>query len=158
MTTCKIDDIFKKLGIELPKVSKPIANYVPYTMIKHDKIVVSGQLPMLNGKLQYEGKLGRDLSVEEGYEAAKLCTLNMLAYLRENCGNLDRITQCIKLDIFVNSTEEFTEQASVANGASDLIVQIFGEKGKHARATVGVAQLPKGAAVEVAGFFEIEGK
>lgn len=152
---CKIDNVFKKLNIELPKVTKPLANYLPYTKIKSDKIVISGQLPMLDGQLKYKGKLGKDLSIEEGYEAAKLCALNMLAHLREDCGNLDKITQCIKLDIFVNSTEDFTEQPAVANGASDIIVEIFGEKGKHARIAVGVAQLPKGAAVEVGGFFEI---
>jgi len=154
---CKIDNKLKEIGIELPTISKPTANYLPYTKIKKDKIVVSGQLPMVNGKVKYIGKLGKDISLEEGQDAARLCALNIIAQLNDNCeGNLDKIIKCIKLDVFVNSTDDFTEQSEVADGASNLMVELFGEKGKHARVAVGVHQLPKGAAVEVGGFFAIE--
>jgi enamine deaminase RidA (YjgF/YER057c/UK114 family) len=154
---CKIGNKLKDIGVELPIISKPAANYLPYTKIKKDKIVVSGQLPMTDGKVKYIGKLGKEMTLEEGQDAARLCALNIIAQLNDNCeGNLDKIVRCIKLDIFINCTEDFTEHSEVADGASNLMIELFGEKGKHARIAVGVNQLPKGAAVEVGGFFAIE--
>lgn len=154
---CKIGNKLKNIEVDLPIVSKPTSNYLAYTKIKKDKIVVSGQLPMTDGEVKYIGKLGKNISLEEGQDAARLCALNIIAQLNDNCeGNLDKIVKCIKLEVFVNSTDDFTELSTVADGASDLMVELFGEKGKHARTTIGVYQLPKGAAVEVSGFFEIE--
>lgn len=150
-----IESKLESLGIILPNAAVPAANYVPYT-ISGNTVYVSGQITAWNGEVKYIGKLGKDFTIEQGQEAAKICALNVIAHLRVACGgNLDRVKRCLKVGVFVNSTPEFTEQPQVANGASNIIAEIFGEAGQHARFAVGVAQLPRGVAVEVDGTFEI---
>ena len=143
-------------GIILPGAATPAANYVSYTIA--GKIVfVSGQITMLDNKLQFVGRLGDDMDVDTGYQAARLCGLNLLAQLKTACGgDLDRVRQVVKLGGFVNSTPEFTDQPKVINGASDLMVSVFGEPiGQHARFAVSATSLPLGVAVEVDGIFEV---
>ena len=143
------------LGITLPQAVTPVANYVPYVQTGN-VVFISGQLPMKDGKLQYLGKVGKEISVEQAQDAARICGMNLLAHLNNACGgNLDRVQRCIRLGVFVCSAEGFIEQPKVANGVSDLMVEIFGDAGKHARAAVGVNELPFGVAVEVDAAFEI---
>ncbi|MCD6514400.1 MAG: RidA family protein [Candidatus Odinarchaeota archaeon] len=142
------DEKLKKLGIELPVPSKPVASYVPALTIDNF-IYVSGQLPIKNGKLIFKGKLGKELSVEDGYKAAEICAINILAQLKAKLGTLDKIEQIIKVEGYVASVPEFTEHSKVINGASDLFLKIFGEKGKHTRIAVGMASLPLNAPVEI---------
>lgn len=144
------------LGIDLPAVSKPVATYVPYKVMGK-QVIISGQLPFNNGVLQYQGKVGKDYSVAEANEAARLCGLNILAQLREACnGDLDQVVGCVRLGGYVNCVDTFTEHPQVINGASDLMVEVFAENGKHARAAVGVNSLPLGVAVEVEAIFEVK--
>lgn len=151
----KIDARLKELGIELPQPTAPVANYVPYT-VSGNLVVVSGQVTLWGGKVEYVGKLGREISVEDGQKAARLCALNILTHLKAACGgDLDRVKRVLRLGGFVNCTPDFTDQPRVVNGASDLMVEVFGEAGKHARAAVGMASLPLGVAVEVEAMFEI---
>jgi enamine deaminase RidA (YjgF/YER057c/UK114 family) len=151
----KIEARLKELGIELPHASAPVANYVPYT-VSGNLVVVSGQVSVRNGKAEFVGKLGASITVPDGQQAAKLCALNILAHLRNACGgDLDRVKRVLRLGGFVNCTAEFTDMPQVVNGASDLMVQVFGDAGKHARAAVGVASLPLGVAVEVEAMFEL---
>jgi enamine deaminase RidA (YjgF/YER057c/UK114 family) len=143
------------LGIVLPQPVAPVANYVPYVQTGN-LVVISGQLPMSEGKITVAGHVGGAVTVEQAQEAARLCTINLLAQLNVACGgDLTRVKRCVRLGIFVNSSDDFIEQPKVANGASDLMVAVLGEAGKHARAAVGVNTLPLGAAVEVEGLFEI---
>ena len=144
-------------GIELPETAPPAANYIPYT-IAGSCIYVSGQITSLNGELQYVGRLGENIDLEMGYKAARLCGLNLIAQVNEACGgDLDRVRKVVRLGGFVNSTPDFIEQPKVINGASDLMVDVFGEPiGQHARFAVGVASLPLGVAVEVDGTFQID--
>ena len=142
------DEKLKKLGIELPVPSKPVASYVPALTIDNF-IYVSGQLPIKNGKLIFKGKLGKELSVEDGYKVAEICAINILAQLKAKLGTLDKIEQIIKVEGYVASVPEFTEHSKVINGASDLFLKIFGEKGKHTRIAVGMASLPLNAPVEI---------
>lgn len=148
----------ESLGITIPEAkSAPGAAYVPYTL--HNGLVtVSGQLPMQNGSLAFVGKLGRDFSIEEGQECARICGLNLLAHLRNACGgDLNKVKKVLRLGVFVNSTDDFTDAPAVANGVSNLFKEIFGDEiGAHARFAVNTAQLPLGAAVEVDGSFVIE--
>jgi enamine deaminase RidA (YjgF/YER057c/UK114 family) len=142
-------------GLELPEAPAPAANYVPYT-ISGKLVFVAGQLPFRNGQVAVSGRLGAGVSLEQGQEAARLCALNLLAQARAACGgDLRRLVRCLKLGGFVSCTPEFTEQAAVINGASDLIVEAMGEAGQHARFAVGCASLPRDAAVEVEGIFEL---
>jgi enamine deaminase RidA (YjgF/YER057c/UK114 family) len=151
----RIDARLNDLGIELPQASAPVANYVPFTRLGN-LVVVSGQVSVRNGKPEYVGKLGAGISVAEGREAAALCALNILAHLKTACdGDLDRVRRVVRLGGFVNCTPDFTEMPQVVNGASDLMVELFGDAGRHARAAVGVASLPLGVAVEVEAMFEI---
>jgi len=144
-----------ELGITLPVPPAPVASYVPYT-ISGKLVVISGQIPLANGKPHYIGKLGADISLEDGQAAARLCALNLVAQLKAACGgDLDRVTRCLRLGVFVNAAPDFTQQPEVANGASDFIVQVFGDSGRHARAAVGAGSLPRGVSVEVEGLFEI---
>jgi enamine deaminase RidA (YjgF/YER057c/UK114 family) len=145
-----------ELRLELPAAPAPVANYVPY--VKTGNLAfISGQVCRVGNEMRYHGRLGEKYSVEEGQEAAKICALNMLAQLKEACGgDLDKVRRCVKLSVFVQSADGFDAQPQVANGASDLIVAVFGEKGKHARAAVGCNALPGGTAVEAEGVFEIE--
>ena len=151
----KIDARLKELGIELPEAAAPAANSVPY-VVSGNMVFVAGQITLWNGELKFLGKVGQELSVEEGQEAARLCALNIAAQLRAACGgDLDRVTRVVKLTGFVNSTGDFTDQPKVVNGASDLMVEVFADKGKHSRAAVSAAALPVGVAVEVEAVFEI---
>lgn len=150
----KIAQRLSELKIELPKAAAPVANYVPVTMTG-SQAFVSGQVTAWNGEFRYKGQLGREVSLEDGQAAARLCALNIVAQLQAALGDLDRVKRCLKLNVFVNSAPDFTDQPKVANGASDLMVEIFSDAGRHARAAVGVAQLPLGVAVEVDAVFEI---
>ncbi len=151
-----IEARLQELNISLPLQPAPAANYAPFVKIG-SLVYISGQLPSLNGELKYVGKIGQDFDREEGQKAARLCALNILSQLKEAChGDLDRVLRCIRLGGFVNSTDEFKDQPKVINGASDLIVSVFGEKGRHARTAVGVNSLPFGVAVEVEALFEVK--
>lgn len=142
-------------GIELPEASAPAANYVPF--VRYGNIVqTSGQLPLEGGSVAVTGKLGAGVSLEDGQRAARQCAINVLAQAKAALdGDLERIGRVLKLTVFVASDPSFTEQHKVANGASDLLVEILGEKGRHARSAVGVPALPLDAAVEIEAFFEI---
>ncbi len=150
-----IDNKLLLLGISLPPPPKPVANYVGY--VRTGNIVfVSGQVPLADGKVLYPGLLGKSVSTEEGKLAARQCAINILAQLKDACGgNLAKVTRIVKLTGYVASTPEFTGHPSVINGASDLMAEVFGEAGKHARAAVGVAALPLNASVEVEAVVEI---
>ena len=150
-----VEQRLTEMGVALPNPAAPAANYIPF--VTTGKIVfVSGQLTILNGKLMYLGKVGDTLSTDDGYKAAQICAINLIAQVKEACfGDLDRVTQVVKLGGFVNCTPDFTDQPKVINGASDLISEAFGDSGKHARFAVGVSSLPMGVAVEVDGVFEI---
>ena len=151
----KIEARLKELGIELPQPAAPVANYVPFT-ISGNLVFVSGQICQWNGELRFIGKLGAAISIADGREAARLCALNILAHLRAACGgDLDRVCRVLRLGGFVNCTPEFTDMPQVVNGASDLMVAVFGDLGRHARAAVGMSSLPGGVAVEVEATFEI---
>ncbi|MEI7668776.1 MAG: RidA family protein [Pseudomonadota bacterium] len=150
-----IDAKISALGLTLPQVSMPAANYVPY-VISNNLVYFSGTLPMLDGKQQFIGKVGQEFTIEQGQECAKICVLNILSHLKNALGgDLSKVKRLIRLGVFVNSANGFTEQPKVANGASDLMVGIFGDNGKHARFAVGVSELPFGVAVEVDATFEI---
>lgn len=137
-----------ELGIELPMAPKPLAAYVPAVRSGHF-IYTSGQIATVKGELKYKGKLGENLSVQDGYQAARVCALNALSAIRALVGSLDVIEQIVKVVGFVNSAQGFNEQPQVINGASDLLQEIFGEAGRHARSAVGVNELPLDTAVEV---------
>ena len=144
------------LGLTLPAAAAPVANYVGYT-VSGKTVYVSGQLPFQDGKLTCVGKLGAGVSLEEGYAAGRQCGLNILAHLNAACGgDLDRVARVLRLGGFVNSTPEFTDAPKCVNGASDLMVAVFGESGRHARAAVSVASLPAGAAIEVDAVIELK--
>jgi enamine deaminase RidA (YjgF/YER057c/UK114 family) len=144
-----------ELGIDLPEPSAPAANYVPY-VVSGNLVFVSGQLPVWNGDFRFIGKVGADFSLEEGIEAARLCGINLIAQARDAAGgDLDRIKRVVKLGGFVNAGPDFTDHPKVINGASDLMADVFGEAGKHARFAVGAVSLPLGVAVEVDGVFEL---
>ncbi len=152
----KVEARLSELGIKVPEAAAPVANYVGY--VKAGNLVfVSGQVTLKDGKFMYQGKLGAEISLEDGQSAAKLCAINILAQLKAACdGDLDRVRRIVRLGGFVNSTPAFTDQPKVINGASDLMVAAFGDKGKHARAAVSVASLPAGVAVEVDAVAEID--
>lgn len=150
----KIDAHLADLGITLPTATAPVANYVPY-VVAGNLVHISGQITMENGDLKFVGKLGQDYQVEDGQKAARLCALNLIAQLKAAIGDLDKVTRVVKLNAFVNSDPAFTDQPKVVNGASDTMVEIFGDVGKHARSAVGVASLPLGVAVEIDGIFEV---
>ena len=142
-----IEQRLAELGIELPTPAAPVAAYVP-VVVAGGMAYVSGQLPFVGGQL-VTGRLGDDVSLEQGTAAAQACGLMILAQLKATLGSLDRVERVVKLGAFVNSTMDFTDQTKVANGASELMAEVFGEAGRHARSAVGVPVLPLGAAVEV---------
>ncbi|MDF2637555.1 MAG: RidA family protein [Novosphingobium lindaniclasticum] len=142
-----IESRLAELGLTLPEPAAPVAAYVP-VVVAGGLAHVSGQLPFVEGKL-VTGRLGEDVALEAGIEAAQACAVMILAQLKAALGSLDRVERVVKLGAFVNSTGDFTDQPKVANGASELMVAVFGEEGKHARSAVGVPVLPLGAAVEV---------
>jgi enamine deaminase RidA (YjgF/YER057c/UK114 family) len=150
-----IEGRLKELGIVLPQAAAPAANYVPY-VISGNLLYLSGQLPMENGKIGVTGHLGKDVDVAGGQRAAELCAINILAQAKAALGgDLGRIKRLIKLNGFVASTPDFVEQHLVINGASNLLANVLGEAGKHARAAVGMAALPLNAAVEIDAILEI---
>ncbi len=151
-----IDMRLAELGISLPEAASPVANYVPWVQ-EGPLVFVSGQIPLFEGEPRHVGKLGRDITVEEGQAAAQLCAINLLSQLRAACGgDLDRVRRVARLGGFVNCTPDFMGHPQVINGASDLMVAVFGDAGRHARAAVGCASLPLGVAVEVEGTFAID--
>ena len=152
-----IEGRLMELGIELPAAVAPIANYVPFVRTG-SLLIISGQLPLDNGKLadHYKGKLGKDVFNEAGQRAARLAAINVLAQAQVALGDLDRVRRVVRLGGFINATPGFTALAAVMNGASDLMVQVFGDHGRHARTTIGVAELPMDASVEVEAMFEFE--
>jgi enamine deaminase RidA (YjgF/YER057c/UK114 family) len=149
-----VADRLTALGIQLPAPAAAAANYVP-TRRSGSLLVVSGQLPMEAGAVRHTGKLGGGVSLEEGQAAARLCAINILAQVQAACGDLGRVAACIRLGGFVACTPDFADHPKVINGASDLMVAVLGEAGRHARAAVGVPSLPFDAAVEVEGMFEL---
>ena len=151
-----IEARLRELGIELPTPAPAAANYVPF-VVSRGMVHVAGQVPFgPDGNLHYQGKVGAEFSIEEGQEAAQLCALNILAQVKEACaGDLDRILRCVKLGGFVNCPPDFEQHPAVINGASDLMVAVLGDKGRHARFAVGAANLPFNVAVEVDAIFEI---
>ena len=142
------------LELELPQVAAPVGSYVPATRSGH-YVFTSGQLPFRNGELVCAGKVGADVTVEEAAPAAAIAALNGLAAAAQVAGGLDRITRVVRVGVFVASAPGFNDQAKVANGASDLLVGVFGDAGKHARAAVGMSELPLNTAVEVELLFEV---
>jgi enamine deaminase RidA (YjgF/YER057c/UK114 family) len=152
----QIEAKLAELGITLPRPMAPIANYVPY-VVTGRLAIVSGQVPAIDGRIAITGKLGWGVSPEQGREAARLCFINVLVHLKAACGgDLDRVRRVVRLGGFIACSSDFTQQAQVMNGASDLAVAVFGENGRHARTTIGVPSLPADAAVEVEGLFEID--
>jgi enamine deaminase RidA (YjgF/YER057c/UK114 family) len=145
----------KELGLELPPTPRPAANYVSAVQTGN-LLFVSGHGPAKDGKFVCIGKVGKDLNVEQGYEAARLVALNCLASAKAVLGDLDRITRVVKILGMVNCTEDFGEHPRVINGASDLLVQLFGDAGRHARSAVGMQSLPFGIAVEIEMIFEVD--
>jgi enamine deaminase RidA (YjgF/YER057c/UK114 family) len=150
----EIEERLKQLGIELPPAPNPAANYVP-TAVSGNLVFVSGQVPMTPEGRKFVGKIGREFSLEEGQQAARICAINILTHLNAALGGLDKIVRMVKLTGFVNSVPDFMEPQFVVNGASDLIVDVLGERGRHARSAVGVGTLPNGVAVEVEAIAEI---
>lgn len=150
-----IEDKIKELGYTLPETPKPLAAYIP-AIKTGNYVYTSGQVPFLNGELKYAGKVGDDLTLEQGQKAAELCVLNALSAVKRVINDLEKIEKIVKLTVFVNSAAEFTDQPKVANGASELLGKIFGENGKHARSAVGVSELPVNSAVEVEMIVEVK--
>ena len=151
-----IDQRLKELNIELDDASVPAGSYVPY-VITNNLVFISGQLPFINGQLTIKGKVGDNVSLDDAVKMSEACAKALLSQLKAACnGNLDKVNKVVKLGGFVASAPNFTDQPKVINGASDLIVNIFGDKGKHSRFAVGVAALPLDVPVEIDGIFEIE--
>lgn len=151
----EVDARLAELGIDVPEAAAPVANYVGCVQTGN-LVFISGQVPIKDGKFQYQGKLGESMSVEDAQAAARLCAINIVAQAKAACGgDLDRVKRVVKLTGFVNSTGDFTDQPKVINGASDLMVEVFGDKGRHSRAAVSAASLPAGVAVEVEAVVEI---
>ena len=150
-----VEEKIKQLNIEIPKSPKPVGAYVAFRIV-NKLVYISGQVSFdQNGNL-IKGKVGSELSLEQGQEAAKACATNIISQLKSACnGDLEKVKSCIKINGYVNSTDNFLDQPKVINAASELIVNVFGEKGKHARAAVSVNSLPLGAAVEIESIFEI---
>lgn len=150
-----IEARLKQLGLSLPAAALPVANYVPFVKTGH-LVFVAGQIPLLNGAVHYTGVVGLDVTVEEAVNAARLCGLNILAQVKTACdGDLDRVVRVVKLTGFVAANAHFTDHPKVINGASDLMVEVFGDAGRHARAAVGAPSLPRGVPVEVDAIFEV---
>ncbi len=150
-----IETRLKDLGITLPPAPAAVASYVPYVRAGN-LVFVAGQVPISGGKIVYRGAVGADISVEDASAAARLCALNIIAQVRAACGgDLDRVVRCVKLGGYVNATPEFVDHPKVVNGASELIVEVFGEAGRHARIAVGATSLPLGVAVEIDAVFEV---
>jgi enamine deaminase RidA (YjgF/YER057c/UK114 family) len=153
--TGRIEQRLGERGIVLPPAMRAMANYVPYT-ITGRHVWVAGQGPFLDGKLHYNGRLGETLTIDDGRACARIVGLNVLAQVQAACGgDLDKVVRCVKLNGFVNSTADFTQHPEVINGCSELMIEVFGEAGRHARVAVGAPILPMGTSVEIHGLFEI---
>ncbi len=151
----KIESRLAELGIRLPEPPAPVASYVPY-VVSGNLVFISGQVTMAADGLKYIGTVGKDLSLEDGKAAARLCAINVLAQLRmAAAGDLDRVKRCVRLGVFVNAAPGFAQHPEVANGASDLMLDVFGDAGRHSRAAVGAGSLPRNVAVEVEAVFEL---
>ena len=150
------EENIKQLGIEIPDMPNALANYVPYKL--SDSIVyVSGQAPVMNGKIIYKGKVGNDISIEDGIKAAELCCINIISVLKKSInGDWNRLDNFLKLGGFVNCNSDFVDQPQIINGASDLLVKIFGEQGKHSRFAVGSNSLPMNISVEIDAIIKIK--
>ena len=153
----KIEARIAELGLNLPEAPKPVAAYIPAVRLGN-LVYTSGQIPFVNGELKFKGKVGGELGPEEGYEAAKTCALNCLSVIKGVLGDLDRVKRVVKVVGFVASAPGFNGQPKVVNGASELLGQIFGQAGQHARSAVGVSELPLDSAVEVEMIVEVEDK
>jgi len=151
----KIEARLLERKIELPNAPAPVANYVP-AVRSGNLLFVSGQGPSHNGELRFIGKVGRDVSLEEAKQSARLCALNVLAQARAALGDLDRVVRVCRVEGFVDGVPEFAQHPQVINGASDLFVEVFGEAGRHSRYAVGAGSLPGNISVEVAAIFEVE--
>ena len=150
------DENIKNLGLNIPDLPKALANYVPFKIIGKT-IYISGQAPVHNGELIYKGKVGSDISIEEGIEAAKLCVINIIAALKTGLeGDWDKLDSFVKLTGFVNCQDNFIDQPKIINGASDMLVEIFGDQGRHARVAVGSNALPLGIAVEIDAIVQLK--
>lgn len=154
--TGQVEARLKELGVSIPTPAVPVANYVGFVQAGN-LVFVSGQVTLKDGKIEYIGKVGQEFTVEQGKEAAKLCAINIVAQLKAATGgDLDRVKRIVKLGGFVNSTPDFAQQPEVINGASDFMVAVFGDKGRHARAAVSAGALPRGVAVEIDCVAEVE--
>lgn len=151
----RIETRLAELGITLPSPTVPIANYVPY-VVAGNLVVISGQIPMRDGRVIFTGKISQGNSINDGQDAAQLCFINLLVHLKAALGSLDRVKRVVRLGGFIAAPPDFTAHAQVMNGASDLAVAVFGDAGRHARSTIGVPSLPANALVEVEGMFEID--
>ena len=149
-----IEENLKKHSIIIPNPPAPVGNYVAYNQTGN-LIFISGQLPVDEKSQMIKGKIGKDLNINDGKQAARLCILNAIGHLKKHVGDLNTVKKCVKINGFINCSEDFFEHPALLNTASDLLVQIFGDKGKHARAVVGVPSLPLNAAVEIETIFEV---
>lgn len=151
----RIENRLTELGITLPSPAAPVANYVPYVRTGN-LVFISGQVTLGPNGLAHVGRVGAEIGLDEARQAARLCAINLIAQVRAACeGNLDRVVRCVKLTGFVNAVPEFKDHPEVINGASDLMVEVFGDAGRHARAAVGAGSLPRNVAVEIDAVFEI---
>jgi enamine deaminase RidA (YjgF/YER057c/UK114 family) len=152
----EIDKRLQELGVTIPEPAAPVANYVGWVRTGN-LVFTSGQVPLKDGKFHFQGKVGCEISVEQARQAARMCAINVISQIKGALdGNLDRVKRVVKLVGFVNAVPEFTDHPKVVNGASDLMVEVFGDKGKHARSAVGSGSLPLNVSVEVEGVFEVE--
>ena len=153
--TGRIEARLTELGIALPTPPAPVASYVPY-VVSGNLVFISGQVTIAADGLKYVGTVGKELTLEDGKAAARLCAVNVLAQVKAAAGgDLDRVKRCVKVTVFVNAVPGFAQHPEVANGASDLFVEVFGDAGKHARAAVGAGSLPRNVAAEVEAVFEL---
>lgn len=153
--SAQIEAKLAELGITLPEAAAPAANYVPFVKTGNH-LYISGQLPMTAEGLQFQGKLGQDFTANEGAQAAHLCAINLIAQMKAATGDLEKVARILKLVGFVNSSDDFGDQPAVINGASNLMVEVFGDKGRHARSAVSAASLPFGVAVEIEAIVELK--
>ena len=150
------DENIKNLGLNIPELPKALANYVPFKIVGKT-MYISGQAPVRNGEMIYKGKVGSDISIEDGVQAAKLCVINIISALKTGIeGDWDKLDSFVKLTGFVNCQDNFTEQPKIINGASDMLVEIFGDQGRHARVAVGSNALPLGIAVEIDAIVQLK--
>jgi len=151
----KIEGKINEMGIKLPEVAKPLYSYVPFRRVGN-LIYISGQDCRVNGKLKYEGKVGRDVTEKEACDAARITAINLIAVLKSAIGNLDKVVKIVNLHGFVNSSDGFVRQPTVINGASDLLLEVFGEKGKHSRCALSANELPFNTPVEIEMIVEVK--